>query len=576
MKIFKHVLVGLFAIVFATACNEGIDKIAFVDPGPDASAPVINIMYPTEGVKIQVPELLTTINIQFEVTDDIELKSISVLMDGVEITSYAEFKDYRRAVEAYSYNKVSNGVHVLTIKATDLAGKVTNKIVNFEKKPPYTPLYAGETFYMPFDGDYVEKISFKAATIVGTPGFAGSGLKGVNAYAGATDSYLTFPSVGLVGNEFSAEFWCKINNVAPNRAGIISISPAGEDRTKGLRFLREGDGVSQRFKLNIGTGATDIWNDGGTVNTPNNDWVHFAFTVSQTSCTIYINGAVIATVPGGTIDWTGCNTISIGSGAPNFAYWDHKSDLSKYDELRFFNKVLTQNEIQNIIFADSPYIAKYSGEVFYMPFEGNNKELITNKAATVVGSPGFAAGKKGQAYAGATASYLTFPTTDMVKTNQFSAVFWTKVNATPDRAGILAISPFGAANFDASRTKGLRILREANGTSQQYKSNVGFGSNESWNDGGLINPALGTWAHVAVTVSGTESSIYINGELTRPASTFTGGIDWTGCTSLSIGSGAPNFSDWGHLSDLSLIDELRIFNKALTKAEIQTIFNAEK
>jgi len=576
MKTLKYISAFLMAIVFTVSCNEGIDPITFVSPGTDATAPVVTVAYPTEGVKIQVPELLASINIQFEVTDDIEIKSISVLLDGTELTSYAEFKDYRRAVKSYTYDKVSNGVHVLTIKATDLGGKVTDKVVNFEKKPPYTPLYAGETFYMPFDGDYVEKISFKAATIVGTPGFAGTALKGVNAYAGATDSYLTFPSAGLVGNEFSAEFWCKINNIAPNRAGIISISPAGEDRTKGLRFFREGDGVSQSFKLNIGTGATDIWNDGGKVNTPNNDWVHFAFTVSQTSCIIYINGAVAATVPSGTIDWTGCSLISIGSGAPNFAYWDHKSDLSKYDELRFFNKALTQNEIQNIIFADSPYIAKYSGEVFYMPFEGNNKELITNKAASVVGTPGFAAGKKGQAYAGATASYLTFPTTDMVKTNQFSTVFWTKVNAIPDRAGILAISPSGAANFDASRTKGLRIFREASGTSQQYKSNVGFGSADSWNDGGLIDPALGTWVHVAVTVSGTESSIYFNGVLTRPASTFTGGIDWTGCTSLSIGSGVPNFGDWGHLSDLSLIDELRIFNKALTSAEIQTIFNAEK
>jgi hypothetical protein len=164
----------------------------------------------------------------------------------------------------------------------------------------------------------------------------------------------------------------------------------------------------------------------------------------------------------------------------------------------------------------------------------------------------------------------------MVKTNQFSAVFWTKVNAVPDRAGILAISPFGAANFDASRTKGVRVFREASGTSQRYKSNVGFGSGESWNDGGLIDPTLGTWVHVAITVSGTESSIYINGELTRPASTFTGGIDWTGCTSLSIGSGAPNFSDWGHLSDLSLIDELRIFDKGLTQTEVQTIYNTEK
>jgi len=577
MKIFKNIFVCLFIIVFATACNEGIDPITPVTPGADATAPVITIKYPTEGVKIQVPELLATINIQFEVTDDIELKSISVLMDGTEITGYSEFKDYRRAVEEYSYNKVSNGAHTLTIKATDLGGKITNTSVKFEKKPPYTALYAGETFYMPFDGDYVEKISFKAATIVGTPGFAGSGLKGVNAYAGATDSYLTFPLSGLTGTEFSAEFWVKLN-ATPDRAAIISISPAGEDRTKGLRFFREGSATEQRFKLNVGTGAGETWNDGGIVKTSTTDWVHLAFTISQTTCTIYINGAVATSVPTSAIDWTGCSSISIASGAPNFAYWDHKSDLSKLDELRFFNKALTQSEIQNIIQNDSPYVAKYSGEVFYMPFEGNYKELNTNATATKVGTPDFADGKLGKAYAGATDSYLTFPTTGL-KSSNFSAVFWTKINATPDRGGILVMGPPDTVNpaTPNNRTSGFRFFREGSATAQIFKLNAGNGTADSWFDGGAaatVDPTTGTWTHMAFTISGTECVVYINGEVAKQG-TF-GGIDWTGCDILSIMSGEPRFSEWGHKSDLSLMDELRIFNKALTQAEVKTIMNAEK
>ena len=576
MKTTNYILAFLVGIVLTTACTKGIDPITPVSPGADALAPVVVVKYPAEGLKIQVPTLLASITISFEVTDDIELKTISVLMDGTELTSYSSFKDYRRAVKEYLYDKVSNGAHVLTIKATDLAGKVTNKVINFEKKPPYSPIYNGEIFYMPFDGDYMEKINFITAGKVGSPGFAGSSLKGLNAYAGATDSYLTFPIASLKNSEFTAEFWCKVN-ATPDRSGIISISPSGEDRTKGIRFFREGSGTSQRYKLNVGIGTAEVWNDGGVVNAPFNDWVHLAFTISQTKCVIYINGAAVNTAnTGGAIDWSGCELMSIASGQPNFSYWDHKADKSFYDEMRIFNRALTQSEIQAIIQNDSPYVPKYNGEVLYMPFEGNNKDLVTNTEAAKVGTPDFADGKKGKAYAGATDSYLTFPTTNMVKTNQFSAVFWTKVNASPDRAGILAISPSGAANFDASRTKGIRVFREGSATSQRYKSNVGFGTAESWNDGGLVDPALGEWVHIAITVSATESSIYINGELTRPASTFTGGIDWTGCTSISIGSGAPNFADWGHLSELSLMDELRIFNKALTQTEVQTIMNAEK
>jgi len=577
MKTLKYISAFLMAIVFAVSCNEGIDPITFVSPGTDATAPVVTVKYPTEGVKIQVPELLASINIQFEVTDDIELKSISVLLDGAEITSFAEFKDYRRAVKSYTYDKVSNGIHVLTIKATDLGGKVTNKVVNFEKKPPYEAVFPGEIFYMPFDGDYMEKISFKTATSVGTPGFAGAGLKGVNAYAGATDSYLTYPTTGLLSAEFSAAFWVKLN-ATPDRAGIISISPTGEDRSKGLRFFREGSATEQRFKLNVGTSTGEVWNDGGIVKAPTTDWVHLAFTVSKTSCVVYINGAVVGTAPCGTIDWTGCDVMSIASGAPNFSYWNHSFDKSSFDELRIFNKTLTQAEIQDIISYDSPYVAKYSGEVFYMPFEGNNKELNTNKAATVVGSPGFAAGKKGQAYVGATDSYLTFPTTGL-KSATFSAVFWTKINSTPDRGGILVMGPPDLVNpaLQNNRTSGFRFFREGSATSQIFKLNAGDGTADSWFDGGAaatLVPTAGKWDHMAFTISGTECVVYINGEIVKQGA-FPG-INWTGCDLLSIMSGAPRFAEWGHLSDLGMMDELRIFNKSLTQAEIKTIFNAEK
>lgn len=579
MKKIKNILACLFILVFAAACNEGIDPITSVDPGADASAPVVTIKYPTEGVKIQVPELITSVNIQFEATDDIELKSISVKIDGTEIVSYSEFKDYRRAVKEYLYNKVTNGVHTLTIDATDLQGKTTSKSVKFEKKPPYTPLYAGETFYMPFDGDYVEKISFKAATVVGTPGFAGSGLKGINAYSGAADSYLTFPLAGLTGTEFSAEFWVKLN-ASPDRSGLISISPGGEDRTKGLRFFREGSATSQRFKLNVGTGSGETWNDGGLL-APSNEWAHLAFTVSQTKCTIYINGAVAASVNNTGIDWTGCSTISIFSGAPGFAYWGHNADQSKFDELRFFNKALTQEEIQNIIANDSPYVPKYSGEVFYMPFEGSYKDLVSNTTATKVGSPLFAEGKKGQAYAGATDSYLTFPTTTL-KSSNFSAVFWTKINSTPDRAGILVMGPEDKANagyptVQNNRTSGFRFFREGSATTQRFKLNAGNGTADSWFDGGSaadVDATTGQWVHMAFTMSGTECVVYINGEVAKQGSF--GGIDWTGCDLLSIMSGAPRFSEWNHFSDLGMMDELRIFNKALSQDEVKTIMNAEK
>ncbi len=577
MKRTKNILILSMALLFAVACDQGIDPITPVSPGNDASAPVIKIISPAPGYEIKVPDLISPVSIQAEVTDDIELQSVLITFDGKEVANYTNFKDYRRLLADTVYKEVANGDHVITVKATDLQGKVTTQSVNFAKVSPYTKVFPNEIFYMPFEGDYMEMISFQNAAKVGSPTFITGGIQNSQAYKGATDGYLTFPIDNLKKQEFTAAFWYKVNST-PDRSGILSVSPPGEDRKYGFRLFREGSPTKQRIKLNVGTGTGETWNDGQEINAPSTEWVHIAFTVNSSATVIYINGAVARETTNTGIDWSNCTSLTIASGQPNFAYWDHKSDLSQYDEMRFFDKALSASEIQAIIDYDSPYMAKYSGEVFYMPFDGNYKEMISKTEANKIGTPDFATGKKGQAYAGAADSYLTFPT-EGLKNNEFSAVFWTKINPDPTRAGILVMGPPDEAAPAApnNRKSGFRFFREGSATAQIFKLNAGNGTADSWFDGGAaatINPATANWVHMAFTISGTECVVYFDGEIVKQGSF--GGIKWDGCDILSIMSGAPRFTGWDHKSDLSLMDELRIFNKALTQAEIKTIINNEK
>ena len=310
MKNIIKYTIGVLALLIMVSCNSGIDPITKVDPGVDETAPVVKIITPTEGTAIKVFEDVTSIDIKIEVTDDIEIADISILLDGSKITEFSSFKDYRRAIEEYTYNNLVDGDHVLKVMATDIEGKTTSSEVNFSKQPPYTPLFEGEVLYMPFDGDYRDLIGFKIADKVGSPGFAGSGFAGSNAYKGATDSYLTFPTDGLKSNEFSAAFWYKVSG-DPDRAGIL-VAGADENRTQGFRLFREGSATEQRIKLNVGTGIGESWNDGGLIDVTAGEWVHVAFTISQTETKIYFNGVEVnsATLDA-LIDWTGVGLLTI-------------------------------------------------------------------------------------------------------------------------------------------------------------------------------------------------------------------------------------------------------------------------
>lgn len=569
MKKIKKPLFGLLFLFLAfTSCEyDGIDPITAVDAGPDAGSPEITIISPTEGSAIQVPEAVASIDIRLEVVDDIEVEKIEVLVNGNQIAMFDEFTDFRIVKRTVTFDNVTNGEHVLTVRATDISGNVTTKEVNFSKEPPYSPKYAGEFFYMPYDGDFMELVNIYTADEVGNPGFSNpSSFLGTGAYKGFADSYITVPlNEEDLGSDFSAAFWYKLSGDA-SRAGILAAG-ANQERQQGFRLFREGSATSQTIKLNVGSGGGENWNDGGSVEVTG-EWVHIAFSISASETVLYVNGMPLRTANmSGAIDWTGVEEITIGAGGETFSYWDHKSDTnSLVDELRLFKTALSQSDIQNLINA--------SAETLYMPFDGQYKDMVSNREVTAVGSPGFAGEsvEGSDAYEGAADSYLTLPSVGLLS-EEFSAIFWYKVDASPDRAGIITIGPEDSENpnfpdVQNKRTNGFRLFREGNATEQRIKLNVGNGTGDNWNDGGVIDVTAGEWVHVAFTISNSESVIYLNGEAVNTGA-VAGGVDWTGTDLVSIMSGAPRFTEWGHLSDRSYMDELRFYNKVLTQNEIQ-------
>lgn len=201
--------------------------------------------------------------------------------------------------------------------------------------------------------------------------------------------------------------------------------------------------------------------------------------------------------------------------------------------------------------------------------------------ATVVGTPTTAAGKVGNAYVGADASYLKYDISSFIG-SAMSVSFMYKVNATPDRSGIIGIgnpdSIVGGTYWNNHFVQGLHLFRENSGGLQRIKSAVGFGTDAAWNDGVDI-AADADWAHVVIAVGNGESKIYVNGQLASNgnvakvgASAMNKAMDITNCSTLEVGI-STNFESqgWNHHADLSMIDNLEVFNVALTDFQVQGV-----
>ena len=347
-NIIPIILVSFLAL---SSCDDDyIDPISEVAAGEDVSAPVITINSPAAGnATIPFTDTMTNQKFDYKVSDDIEIASVEIIIDGVKMATYNNFLDYRNHAEIYAKD-LGLGAHTFVVNAKDKSGKSSSKSVTFNIDNTYSALY-GEKAYFPFFAGnvFADLLSGANPTVIGTPSTVAGGKSGA-AYQGATNSYLSVPLAGLYSNDngMSFTFWYKVNST-PDRAGIITINDntndSDENRNKGFRLFREGGAASQTIKMNVGIGSGESWNDGGSIAV-NGNWVHVGVTVSKTESKIYFDGVLQRTSTFSAFDFSESTTMVIGSGAPSFAYWNHLSDLSQIDELRIYDKALDENQVK--------------------------------------------------------------------------------------------------------------------------------------------------------------------------------------------------------------------------------------
>ena len=106
---------------------------------------------------------------------------------------------------------------------------------------------------------------------------------------------------------------------------------------------------------------------------------------------------------------------------------------------------------------------------------------------------------------------------------------------------------------------------------------VGYSSGASFYSSNLVPNSVsgtysgGTWYHLAVTFNSSSIIGYLNGVAATSKSTLTTGLSFAG---LRLGTYVNNFNDNSGFAQADCtIDDLRIYNRALTAAQVQSIYS---
>ncbi len=181
--------------------------------------------------------------------------------------------------------------------------------------------------------------------------------------------------------------------------------------------------------------------------------------------------------------------------------------------------------------------------------------------ATLVGSPGFASGKLGNAlnFPATASQHATLPSGIVSGLTDFTVSTWIKVNAF---ATWQRIFDFGTG------TNNYMFLTTQYGTGGSA-ARLRFGIRtpsvaEQSVSGANIALSAGAWTHVAVTRSGTTVSLYVNGSLAGSGPVALHPSD-LGTTTLNY-LGKSQFGSDPYLN--ASLDDFRLYSKALSASEI--------
>lgn len=301
---------------------------------------------------------------------------------------------------------------------------------------------------------------------------------------------------------------------------------------------------------------------------PLHQWTHVAVSFNAGTLRIYINGILDATLTGQGTPNTSTNFLTIGRRGDNSAALYFNGFI---DEVRIWN---TQRTASNIVSTmNSQLVGNESNLVAYYTFnttgQGSGMTVVNNStsaqsgAAAVNGSTFGSASTPQYVVTGSSLAFdgvndvINIPqSSSMNPTNQLTLEAWIYLNNTSHQAIIHNWAPNNQYSLEIFNNEAYFVISTNTGV-------LGLGSGTTF--------PINQWVHLVAVYNGSSMHIYENGVL-KSSTTKTGNIASNGTSGfLTIG----NRDDGGSGPLNGKLDEIRIWHRALTMAEINANMNCE-
>lgn len=202
--------------------------------------------------------------------------------------------------------------------------------------------------------------------------------------------------------------------------------------------------------------------------------------------------------------------------------------------------------------------SQVSGLVSYWPAENNANDVQGGNNGILRNGTTFAAGFAGQAFnLGATNGYVEVPDSSSVSlTGPMTLQAWINLNTNSIQQAIIEKYDQPGVNGYLFRVIGGKLSAAMCNSTLQGANNPVFGA---------TTISTGVWHHVAAVYDGATIKVYLDGALDGSVSTVFSPTN--GAASLKLGARG----DDANTRLNGLIDEVKIFNRALSGSEIQTL-----